>query len=295
MQAANSEFAMSPVPKNSESSLGKTHRKQWLSLRAIVSLSLLAMFLVLAGSGSVLFLSPKGQVARWTAWQVWGINREQWSQIHINSAGLILLLNLLHLGLNWRPLYGYVRRAVSWSFHGKPELLLATVLGGLCLVGSVRLWPGFQMLPQWRDRLRASWETHLIAPPVAHLEEWSLQELAAAAGIDPERLSAAAEELGAKELSLQSTLGDLGSQLRLSPNQVFEQLSGKVPELQKVERRPGQGRGLTRGLSPSLSGCSPHGQGIEGSGGYGPRGGGGGRGPGWGRGRRFQDSLSSPP
>jgi|GEM_PF-1610846 len=293
MEEPIANIPQSPMEKTSEGPVRKPTRKKWFSLRAAVSLSLLVMFVTLALSGAILFLSPRGQVARWSAWQVWGISREEWSHIHLNSAGIMVLLSVVHLVLNWRLLSSYLQRAVRLSLPGKAELLIAVGLAGLCFIGSARLWPGFQLLPKWRDQLRSQWESRLFAPPVAHLEEWSLGKLAAAAGVDPQELVAAGKELGATELSDQSTLADLASQTGQSPREVFDQLAAKIPELRDVQIRPGQGRGQGRGASHQAERASGEGPRGEGRAGEGARWGGG-RGPGWGRGRWFHESPSSP-
>jgi len=281
-----------PMEKTSEGPVRKPTRKKWFSLRAAVSLSLLAMFLTLALSGAILFLSPRGQVARWSAWQVWGVDREEWTQIHLNSAGLLVALSLLHLVFNWRVLYSYLQRAARWSLAGKAELFVALGLALLCFFGSIRLWPGLQLLPKWRSRLRLQWESRLIAPPVAHLEEWSLGKLAAAAGLDPEELVATAKKLGATEVSDQSTLADLASQIGQSPREVFDQLAAKIPELKNVQTRPGQGRGQGRGAYHQAERPSGERSPEEGRAAEGARWGGG-KGPGWRRGRWFHEPPSS--
>ncbi len=293
MEEPIADIPQSPTEKPPEGPLRKPARKKWFSLRATVSLTLLSTFLILVASGAILFLSPRGQVARWSAWQVWGISREEWTRIHLNSAGMMLLLSVFHLLLNWRLLSSYLQRAVRLSLPGKAELLIAVGLAGLCFIGSARLWPGFQLLPKWRDQLRSQWESRLFAPPVAHLEEWSLGKLAAAAGVDPQELVAAGKELGATELSDQSTLADLASQTGQSPREVFDQLAAKIPELRDVQIRPGQGRGQGRGASHQAERASGEGPRGEGRAGEGARWGGG-RGPGWGRGRWFHESPSSP-
>lgn len=243
-------------------------RRSDFSLRALISLSLLGLSIVLALSGVVLFYSPRGQVANWTNWRFWGITREQWMFVHINSAAVVLILVFLHVWYNWRLLWCYIRKSSLVAIHRKYELFVALGLTALVFAGSVYEWPGAQELPRWRSQLRARWETNIARPPVAHLEEWTLRQLAEGASVEADRLLAATQELGFGTPSENTTLGEIAAKLGQSPREVFESLRGKVPELDKVTV-PGAGRG-----------------GGGGGGGRGPGlgSGGGPRGPGWGRG-----------
>jgi len=46
--------------------------------RGFTSLLLAAGFLILAGSGLVLYASPRGRVANWTDWEVLGLTKHEW-------------------------------------------------------------------------------------------------------------------------------------------------------------------------------------------------------------------------
>jgi hypothetical protein len=275
---ANTVIAPGETPSSRRA---KHPSAQPFSFRAVVSLMLLGMAGSLAMSGAVLFFSPRGQVANWTNWRFWGLSREQWSDLHLNTAALSVVLTLLHLWLNWRLLLSYLRRGGLWAIHRKYELGLAGLVVAGVIYGTFADWRPFAIVPGWRQSLRNSWESRLSRPPVPHLEEWSLDQLATASGVEITQLQQAAQALGWGEVSGQTTLAELGRRVGLPPQEVFSKLREQIPGLERV-LIPGRGRG--RGVGGAVSAEEhPPGSG-EGRGWRGGRAGGLGRG-GFGRGR----------
>lgn len=67
--------------------------------RGFTTFVLAAAFLVLAVTGAVLYITPRGRVANWTDWSLLGLDKQQWSSVHITIATLFLLAAALHLFL----------------------------------------------------------------------------------------------------------------------------------------------------------------------------------------------------
>ena len=64
--------------------------KKRFSAKGFTSLLLTCSFLVLAVSGIILFMTPKGRDAHWTNWTMLGLGKEGWGAVHINNSILFL-------------------------------------------------------------------------------------------------------------------------------------------------------------------------------------------------------------
>ncbi len=110
--------------------------------RALASLLTAFSFLMLAASGLVLFFGPAGRVAQATGWQLLGLDRWQWADLHAVFALLMLASALPHLWMNRKPLLGHLRQSAAVA--GRPLFLLrreavaALALG--ILVAGATVW-----------------------------------------------------------------------------------------------------------------------------------------------------------
>jgi hypothetical protein len=135
-------------------------------IRGFASLLLLVSFPVLALSGVVLYVSPRGRFANWNAWTMLGLRRDQWSAIHVNLSLLFLVIALLHLLINWRAVIAYVRRRRVAGLYLKSELVCALALLAALLASTLANVLPFQAVIDVRYRIRNSWErpTETIEP-----------------------------------------------------------------------------------------------------------------------------------
>jgi hypothetical protein len=101
-------------------------------------LLLTLLFLALGFSGVILFLTPRGRVANWTGWTMLGLEKQGWQAVHINIALLFLVVAGLHLFLNWGMFWGYIKKKASLSLNLKLEMLVAVVIAGGVLVGTIK-------------------------------------------------------------------------------------------------------------------------------------------------------------
>ena len=125
----------------------KTKPLHW---RSFITFVLTLSSCVMIVSGIVLYLSPPGGVARMTGWQLWGLGKDGWMAQHLSSCTVFLLAGLIHLYLNIRVLWGYIRSKAARGIRRKWELLASGVLVGFMVIGT--LWN----LPPWNYILEGS-------------------------------------------------------------------------------------------------------------------------------------------
>ena len=140
------------------STKGKRHKR--FRFRATVSFALAFAFLVMAVSGIVIYLAPKGRDARLMQWEYSGWDRQEWVDVHITSCVLFLILGGMHVFYNWRVLRGYLYSKARRDINLWKELLVAMALTGVVLVGTLHGWPPMNRVLLWRQELK-----HRHSPP----------------------------------------------------------------------------------------------------------------------------------
>lgn len=57
----------------------------------------------------ILYIVPQGRVAYWSNWQLWGLSKTQWGNIHVNIGILFLIAISFHIYYNWKPILFYLK------------------------------------------------------------------------------------------------------------------------------------------------------------------------------------------
>ncbi len=222
-------------------------RRSLFRWQAFTSLLLFAVFLLMAASGAVLYISPRGRVAHWTGWNVFQLDKEGWSSLHINTAVAFLLIAVLHLCFNWRMFWAYIKKTTARAVNLKLELVTAIALAVALAVGSIVLVPPFETVIAGRDFFKDYWEVNSPAAPAPHAEEFTLERLGQMAGVPGEQIVAALSQQGFEKVTLQTTVAQAASSRGITPHELFETLAEKFPPLREAAARRGsQGGGFGR-------------------------------------------------
>lgn len=115
--------------------MDKMKDKAGFHWRSLVSFVLTLSFAVMSWSGVVLYLAPSGGEARSTGWQSWQLGRDGWTAQHLTASTVFLLFALIHLYLNWRPLWSYIHnKTVKGPSRRKRELAVAVLLVAIVVI-----------------------------------------------------------------------------------------------------------------------------------------------------------------
>jgi len=114
--------------------------------RALTSVLIAASFVILVFSGIVLFVSPPGRVANWTDWSIFQLTKKDWAAVHIWFSTLFLVVTLVHLFFNWRPLVGYFKDRMTRRVGFRWEWLVALAICGGVYAGTRLGVPPFSTL-----------------------------------------------------------------------------------------------------------------------------------------------------
>jgi len=195
--------------------------KKPFSFRAFVSVMVTLSFIMLSVTGIVLFIAPPGRITNWSGWTIVGLDKHQWSLVHICFSISFLVMSLLHIYLNWRILIGYFKSRLSRRFALRWDWSLALVLCLVLFFGSwLRFWP-FSEVYNFHEDIKNSWETQQIAAPLDHAELLTLSELADRTGAN---LFDIIQNLQARDIHIGSPdiiVEDLAQNYNLSPAQLY--------------------------------------------------------------------------
>ncbi|MBU1927641.1 DUF4405 domain-containing protein [bacterium] len=192
------------------------------SFRRVISLTITFSFLIMTYTGIVLFIAPKGRVANWTNWELFGLDKTQYSNLHATFMLLFILGVCFHIYLNWSPLMNYFKnKSREFSLLTK-EFLFAFFLNLFFVLGVLYYWVGFEQFLDFQDNMKASWEKKAQRAPYGHAELSSLKEFAKTTGQDAPTLM---KELRAKNIqgvSLETTIENIAKENGKSPFEIFE-------------------------------------------------------------------------
>ena len=209
-------------------------------------------FLVLVVTGGVLYASPKGRVAHWTDWTVFGLDKEEWGAVHVLTALAFVLAGAFHIYFNWTVFVSYFKKRVQTGFHLKREFAVATGVTALVLAGTILNLPPFSQVLSWSDDIKDYWEAKAVVLPYAHAEESSLEDFCAKVGLPVEGAITRLQAKGYEVPDASMALGDLARLNGTGPSGMFSELLQAAPK--GAGQAPmGMGAGIGRKTLQQLS------------------------------------------
>jgi hypothetical protein len=150
----------------------------------MTSVLIAASFLVLVASGTILFVSPPGRIANWTNWNILGLRKHDWIALHVWFSVLFLLMAVVHLIFNWRPMLNNFKDRMTRRVGFRWEWLVALVICAGVYAGTRAGVPPFSSLLAFSERVKESWDQPRERAPIPHAELLTLTELAQKAGVE---------------------------------------------------------------------------------------------------------------
>jgi hypothetical protein len=206
--------------------------------RAFTSLCSLASFLLLLLTAIVLYIVPHGRVAYWTKWTLFGLERDQWGNIHIFAGALFLVAGGFHLYYNWKPLIRYLSDRIETGLRYKLELMISSLIFLWVIASGIWSLPPLAYVADLGETIKGSWVTSPeLEPPFGHAELASLKTLCKKQGIPLDQAMAELRAAGFKVNNPDQTLGDIADSKGTSGMGVYEAI--KKLEAQPKTMEPG--------------------------------------------------------
>jgi len=195
------------------------------SLRRVTSLTITFSFFIMSYTGILLFIAPKGRVANWMNWELFGLDKTQYTNLHVTFMVLFLVGMIFHLYLNWNLLLAYLKnKSRQFSLLTK-EFIFAVAINTLFVVGTLYYWTPFDQFLDFEEDVKSSWEKQAKKAPYGHAELSTLEEFAQKTGMNVEKII---EKLKAKNLqgvSADKTIEKIAKENDKSPSELFDMIN----------------------------------------------------------------------
>ena len=193
----------------------------------MTSILIATSFLLLLISGVVLFVSPPGRVANWTDWQMIGLSKHGWIDVHTWFGAVFVLTAVFHLMFNFRPLLNYFRDRMTRRLGWRWEWMAAVTVCGGVFAGVQTRMPPFSNLLNFGERVKWSWEDPRAAAPQPHAELLSLKDLAGQANVPYETAVERLEARGIAAVQPDMVVQDVARANGVSAQRVYEIIQGQ--------------------------------------------------------------------
>ena len=229
------------------------------NFRAMTTFVVTVSFLIMAVSGVMLYLAPRGRVANWTHWSALGLDKEQWADVHMTAAVLMLLAIAVHLYFNWKPLCHYLKSKATAHGVRLRELAVACAVGLVVVGGTLAGLPPFSTVLTVNERIKDAWEPtagSVGRAPSTYVQEATVSQFAERMGLSLEQVHEALRAHGIVTDDADASIDVLARQHGVSLQSIYETAAaaghGERPRAGpaiRAERGGGGGRfgGMTLG------------------------------------------------
>jgi putative heme iron utilization protein len=186
-------------------------------------------FVIILLTSIVLYIVPQGRIAYWADWRLWGLTKEQWTNIHMINGLLFLLSIFLHIYYNWTPIMTYLKNKTREMKVFTKEFNVALVLTLIFTVGTLLGVPPFQWVLNVGEDIKDAAAEKYGEPPYGHAELSTLRTFAKKQGFDLADSMAQLKKAGIRVDNEKQTLKDVARLNRTSPQQVYLAMTPETP------------------------------------------------------------------
>ncbi|UOD34802.1 DUF4405 domain-containing protein [Deferribacteraceae bacterium V6Fe1] len=225
-----------------------------MSFRKIVSLTTLLSFLVMCYTGLILIIVPEGRVAYWGGWQLLGLTKSQYGELHTATSLLFLIFSILHIYLNWKAIMQYLKNKAKNFVLFTPNFVVALIITAAVFMGAYYKTSPFSDLYIWQSDVDDYWADKYGEPPFGHAELVGLKNFAKKMGLDIKKVKEILNKNAIKYDNENETLLQIANKNNKTPQDIYllikdAKIEADVdevkPEISKIEEKiPAEGSGL---------------------------------------------------
>ncbi|MGB6327499.1 MAG: DUF4405 domain-containing protein [Halarcobacter sp.] len=204
-----------------------------MNLKKITSLTMLCSIIVMTYTGIMLFIAPPGRIANWANWKLLGLGKEDYAQIHITFMVLFVVMTILHVFYNWKPITSYMKNKAKEMIVFTKDMIVALVLTLIFIFGTIFAVPPFTTFLDFGDGIKHSWEKEYGTAPYSHAELSSFKMFTKKLDYD---LAKSEEILNSNNIKFERTqsLSYIGNENSVSPQFIFNLLKKNFEKDGKV-------------------------------------------------------------
>lgn len=230
-----------------------------MNIRKIVSLTALISFCLMLVTSIILYIVPQGRIAYWADWNLLGLSKTQWGDIHINLGFLFILTMALHIYYNWKPIMAYLKNRQKEFKLFTLNFNIALILTCGVVGGTYFLVPPFSTILDFGAQIKDEAAIRYGEPPFGHAELSSLKSLTKKTDIPVDQALVKLKKAGLQVEGQDQIFLDIARQNRLSPQEVFKIIQPVKKASRDLPLNPAPGTGA----KTLASLCSDHGIDID--------------------------------
>jgi hypothetical protein len=192
------------------------------NLRKIVSLTALLTFIIVVYTGVMLFFAPEGRVAYWVNWQMLGLSKTQYSEVHTVVCFLFLIVSVLHIYLNWKSIVYYLKNKMKKTVIFTPNFIVSLCITFVFLLGSLYKFVPFETFLNIGTDAKEYWAKLYGEPPFGHAELVGLKSFCSKMNIDYAEAIKLLEEKSITIKEENEILLDIAKRADKTPAEIYE-------------------------------------------------------------------------
>ncbi len=106
-------------------------------IRKTTSFLMVFAFLIIVISGIAEFISPFGRLTMMIDWKFLGLSSKQWQSVHIVFGLLFMIVGIVHIFLNIRPIKAYLKNRAKKMVVFTKEMILALAITILLFTATI--------------------------------------------------------------------------------------------------------------------------------------------------------------
>ncbi len=224
-----------------------------MNLKKTTSLTMLLSMFIMTYTGIMLFITPPGRVANWANWELLGLSKEQYGDIHSTFMILFIFATILHIFYNWKPMVSYMKNSVKEMVVFTKDMIVATIVTFLFLIGTIYQIVPFSSFLEFGSDIKDSWEKNYGTAPYSHAELSSLKNFCTKLGFSLEKSE---EILKANNIKydLSKSLSQIARENNVSPQFIYNILKSNFEQSgEKIVSLTGLGKKKIKDVAISLN------------------------------------------
>jgi len=193
-------------------------------MRKITSLTLVITGLIELVTSVVLYILPAGRVAYWSDYQLFGLSKTEWGNIHITVGTLFVVMAGVHIYLNWRPITAYLKNKVKKITIFSKSFTIALLLSLYVTIGTLYSLPPMNVIIQLGEHLTESANEKYGEPPYGHAELSSLKMFCSRMNLDLVQAIALLKENDITMKGPEQPIGEMAKNNGLTPQELFSMI-----------------------------------------------------------------------
>jgi len=196
--------------------------KKKLNLRTLTSFFTMFGFLIIAVTGLVLYIVPEGRIAYWTHWELIGLAKTDWGNIHILSSILFIAAGIFHTYFNWKPIVNYIKDRVTGGLNSKRELAISSAVSVIIIFSALFSIPPLSYMIDFNEYVKDKWiVSEEYEPPYGHAEQTSFNVFVKKMSIDIDQALAELKGNNIEVADVSLSLGEIAKNNKISPMDIY--------------------------------------------------------------------------